>query len=112
MDEKNKFISQIKLIRRIIDHGYEKAMNYASTDAEILFTKTLEDKSKTELLDEISNLKQLVASNSNRTSSPYQKFCIGKCQREYAPRNGNIEIYCPSCDRFLNSKPIKNYKDI
>jgi hypothetical protein len=23
------------------------------------------------------------------------KFCIGKCQREFIPKDGNLEVYCP-----------------
>ena len=42
------------------------------------------------------------------------KFCLGLCQRQFIRKGDDVEIYCPSCDRVLNKKPIKNipFKDI
>jgi len=52
--------------------------------------------------------------NSLRKKSPYLdkkekpvKFCIGKCQTEFIPKNGMLQLYCPSCDRVKAERPIK-----
>lgn len=31
------------------------------------------------------------------------KRCIGKCDRKFFIKDDNPVIYCPSCDRILNS---------
>jgi hypothetical protein len=46
----------IKLIRRILDYGYERALDYAAND-EICFVKERKNRSRTELLQEIQMLK-------------------------------------------------------
>lgn len=62
---------------------------------------------------------------SSRTESPYLKrneemeknkklkFCVGQCAREYIPKDNILTIYCPSCDRVIAERPIKNpnFKD-
>lgn len=106
----------MKLVKRVIDHGYDKALLYADTGLEEEFTKTLEGKTKDELLQVTKELKQKMAENSNR--KPKQeglKFCIGKCKSEFIPKDGMIQIYCSSCDRVKATRPIKtntNFKDI
>ncbi len=51
---------------------------------------------------------------SLRKKSPYLdkkekpvKFCIGKCQTEFIPKDGMLQLYCPSCDRVKAERPIK-----
>jgi hypothetical protein len=108
-----KIMSKIKLVRRILDHGFQKALEYADFGEEEQYTKTLETKSKEELRDIIKELKEELNSNPVRKQNKGLKFCIGKCQREFIPKDGNIEIYCPSCDRTIAVRPIKNdFKDI
>ncbi len=106
-------MSKIKLIRRVLDHGFEKALEYANIGEEEVFTKTLETKTKEELRELSKELKEKLNTNSVRNQKSGLKFCIGKCQREYNPKDGNLEVYCPSCDRVIAVRPIKNdYKDI
>ena len=55
------------------------------------------------------------AENSLRKKPAYTKpkeelkFCIGKCEREFIPKDNMIQIYCPSCDRVLVTRPINNF---
>jgi NADH pyrophosphatase NudC (nudix superfamily) len=108
-----QIMSKIKLVRRILDHGFQKALEYADFGEDEQYTKTLEAKSKEELRNIIKELKEELNSNSVRNQNKDLKFCIGKCQREFIPKDGNIEIYCPSCDRTIAVRPIKNdFKDI
>ena len=102
-----KEVLKIKLIRRIIDHGYEKALTYTENDEEKEYMNIHSKKNRQELIEEITKIK----SNKPVSQTPL-KFCIGQCQREFIPRNGNLQIYCPSCDRVLNERPIKDFKDI
>ena len=108
--------NKIKLIRRVIDHGYDKAFGYANVGDDEDYTKTLQNKTKEELLAVIKELKDSLYTpeTSNRKKSPYEpKFCIGKCQREFIPKDSNLEIYCASCDRVIAVRPIKqDFKDI
>lgn len=48
---------QIKLIRRIIDFGYARAIKYADLGDDEIFTSKRMNKSNEELLDEITLLK-------------------------------------------------------
>lgn len=113
MTDKYILINNIKLIRKVIDYGFEKALTYADGETEETYVKSFDGKNKNELLDEKNRLLELLSQTSNRKQSPYQKFCIGKCQREFIPKDGNVEIYCASCDRTIAVRPIKNnFKDI
>ena len=106
-------MNKIKMVRRVLDHGFQKALEYADFGKEEEYTKTLESKSKEELRDIIKELKEQLNAGSVRNQSKGLKFCIGKCQREYLPKDGNLEVYCPSCDRTIAVRPIKNdFKDI
>lgn len=107
MSDVSIYINQIKLIRKIIDNGF--SINLGDVDDE-LFIKSLEHYSNKELLELSKSLKDKINKNSIRANSPYKmelKFCIGKCEREYIPNNGLVEIYCPSCDRTILKRPIK-----
>jgi hypothetical protein len=111
----SQIINQIKFVKYVIKNGYETAIEYG-VGIEEEFTKTLQGKSKDQLLQLTEELKQKMAENSNR--KPKQeglKFCIGKCKSEFIPKDGMIQIYCSSCDRVKATRPIKNtnnYKDI
>jgi len=111
----SQIINQMRLVKYVIKNGYETALTYGA-GIEEEFTKTLEGKTKDELLQLSEELKQKIAENSNR--KPKQeglKFCIGKCKSEFIPKDGMIQIYCSSCDRVKATRPIKtntNYKDI
>ena len=50
--------------------------------------------------------------NSLRKVSPYIKkdeikFCIGQCNREYVPSEGEIKLVCTSCERVLKTITIQ-----
>jgi len=108
-----QIMSKIKLVRRVLDYGFQKALEYADFGNEEEYTKTLETKSNDELRVIIRELKAELNADSIRNQKPGLKFCIGKCQREFIPKDGNIEVYCPSCDRTISVRPIKNnYNDI
>ena len=104
---------KIKLVRKVLDYGFQKALEYADFGEEEEYTKSLETKTKEELREIVKQLKDELNAGSVRNQKPGLKFCIGKCQREYIPKDGNLEVYCPSCDRTIAVRPIKNdYKDI
>ena len=103
-EETYKIMNQIKMIRRIIDFGYERALLYADIGEEE-FTKTFENKTRSELIEASRGLKQKIF--KAKEVSADGKFCIGKCNKQFVPKDGFVEIYCSSCDRTLAKRPIK-----
>lgn len=114
MENKEKIyelINQIKLIRRVINYGYDKALLYADIGAEEEFTESLKDKTKDELLELSNNLKIQIDNNSRRKENI--KRCIGMCKSEFIEKDDLIQVYCPSCDRIKATRPKETkFKDI
>jgi len=105
-------INKIKLTRKVLDIGLDRVMESSDSD-ELEWLNTLKGKTKEELKNVLTELKTELNNNSIRTKKEGLKFCIRKCQREYIPKDGNLEVYCPSCDRTIAVRPIKNdFKDI
>ena len=102
-EEQIKIMNHIKMVRRVLDFGYEKALLYADIGEEEEFTKTLENKSRLDLIQEVKSLKEKIYKSKPADG----KFCIRKCKGEYIPRDGYIEVYCSSCDRIIGKKTIK-----
>ena len=94
-------MNKLKLVRKILDDGYFKTHLEISDDLE--YIKFFENKAKDEILEEYEKLKNKIKSND--------KFCIGKCQKEYISKERYIEIYCSSCDRVVGKKISKNDSD-
>lgn len=103
-EELYKITNHIRLIRRVIDLGYESALSYSFGEEEEKFIKSLENKTKEELLDESKKLKNVLNKKPNRTTD---KFCIRKCKKEFIKKDNFVEVYCSSCDRTIGKKPIK-----
>lgn len=109
MTDKYTYINNIKIIRRVLKSGYDLALEFADGESEIAYTESLKEFNKQQLLNEIEvNKEKIMLTNSNREISPYVKHCIRKCEREFIPKNGHIDVYCRSCDRVLSSRLIKN----
>jgi len=108
-EEKKKIMNQIKMVRRVLDFGYERALLYADAGEEEEFVKSLENKTKVELLQESRFLKDAIyiPADPNRNKDADGKFCIRKCRKEFIPRDGNVEIYCSACDRTIAKRPIR-----
>jgi hypothetical protein len=105
-------INKIKLTRKVLEFGLDKVVEYADSD-ELEWLNTLKDKTNDELKLTLTELKTELNNNSVRTKKEGLKFCIRKCQREFIPKDGNLEVYCPSCDRTIAVRPIKNdFKDV
>lgn len=106
MTDNIEIINQIKMIRKIIQFGYESALLYADIGDEKEFTKTLENKTRNELFEISRTLKGKIY--KSKPKSVEGKFCIGKCNREFIQKDEVLEIYCPSCDRTIATRSIKS----
>lgn len=105
MLEKNYHITKVKLIRRILSDKNHKSITLKDHECDIM--EEIKDYSEEELKREIENSIKKITQLSGRNKSPYMKRCIGKCNREYNVNGKTLEIYCSSCERVINTRPIK-----
>lgn len=105
MLEKNYHITKVKLIRRILSDKNYKSITLKDYECDIM--EEIRDYSIEELKKEIDISIKRITELSGREKSPYIKSCIGKCDREYNVNGKMLEIYCPSCERVISNRELK-----